>query len=89
MNVVKVFNTTNHKKVAAKLHAYGFSIEALEVILSYLQGGRQNVKISTKLLEGVPQVVDLGAMPFNIYPNKLFFALNKIDISNFVDDTTP
>ena len=54
MNVVKVFSTTNHKKVAAKLHAYGFSIEALEVILSYLQGGRQNVKISTKLLEGVP-----------------------------------
>ena len=29
MNVVKVFSTTNHKKVAAKLHAYGFYIKLL------------------------------------------------------------
>ena len=30
------FDTINHGLIA-KLHAYGFSIEALEVFLSYLQ----------------------------------------------------
>ena len=28
-------------------------------------------------------------MLFNIYINDIFFALNEIDICNFVDDTTP
>lgn len=37
MNFPKAFDTVNHELLAAKLHAYGFSIESLEMILSYLQ----------------------------------------------------
>ena len=34
MDLSKGFDTTNHELLKAKLHAYGFSIEALEVLLS-------------------------------------------------------
>ena len=76
------------------LHAYGFSIDALEVVLSCLQDRWQRVKINitfsswTQLLQGVPQGSVLGPI-FNIYINDLFFALKGAYICNFADDTTP
>ena len=49
MDLSKAFDTINHELLIAKLHAYGFSIEALEVLLSYLQERWQRVKINTTL----------------------------------------
>ena len=72
MDLSKAFDTINHELLIAKLHAYGFSIEALEVLLSYLQDRWQRVKINTtfsswiQLLQGVPQGLVLGPMLFNI-----------------------
>ena len=37
MDLSKAFHTINHKLLIAKLHAYGFSTDALEILLSYLQ----------------------------------------------------
>ena len=37
MDLSKAFDTINHELLITKLHGYGFSIEALEVLLSYLQ----------------------------------------------------
>ena len=37
MDLSKVFDTINHELLIAKLHPHGFSIEALEVLLIYLQ----------------------------------------------------
>ena len=70
---------------------YGFSTDALQVLLSYLQDRWQRVKIGailsswTQLLQGSV----FGAIFFNIYINDIFFALKGIDIYNFTDDTTP
>ena len=44
MDLSKAFGTINHQLLIAKLHAYGFSMEALEVILSYLQESWQRLK---------------------------------------------
>ena len=49
MDLSKAFDTINHELLIAKLHAHGFSIEALEVLLSYLQEMWQRVKINTTL----------------------------------------
>ena len=36
MDLSKAFDTINHEPLTAKLHAYGFSTDAFEVLLSYL-----------------------------------------------------
>ena len=43
----KAFDTINHELLIAKLHAYSFTTDALEVLLSYLQDRWQRVKINT------------------------------------------
>ena len=61
MDLSKAFDTINNELPIAKLHAYGFSIDALEVLLSNLQDRWQRVKINTtfssctQLLQGIPQ----------------------------------
>ena len=37
MDLSKVFHAINYEKLLARLHAYGFSTDAHEVLLSYLQ----------------------------------------------------
>ena len=47
MDLSKAFDTINHGLFIDKLQAYDFSIDALEVLLSYLQDRWQRVKINT------------------------------------------
>ena len=90
----KAFDCINHELLLAKLHAYGFSLESLTLIQSYLSNWIQRVKIISSLSDysnaesGVTQGSIPGSFFFNILICDLFFDDIDIDLANYADDTT-
>ena len=94
MDLSKAFDTINHPLLLAKLHAYGFSKQALAIRCSYLSSRKQRIKIINvfsswkDLILRVPQGSGRGPLIFNIYLNDLFFFLKDVSMCNFADDTS-
>lgn len=95
MDLSKAFDSLAHGLLLAKLYAYGLSMDALEMIRSYLVGRKQCVKIGNECSDfeivqrGVPQGSIIGPLLFNVSINDLFYFLEgKSDLYNFADDNT-
>ena len=95
MDLSKAFDTINHELLLAKLNAYSFDKNSLEIMRNYLSNHWQRTKINvtfsswSALLKGVPQGSVLGPILFNIFLKDLLLVLKDFDICNFADDTSP
>ena len=82
-----------HDLMVAKLEAYGFAKESLQLISHYLKYRKQRTKIGSayscwaNVIRGIPQCSILGALLFYIFINDIFLVAGKSDIFNFADDT--
>ena len=71
MDLSKAFDTINHDLMLAKLKAYGFSTNALNLMHSYLKNRKQKVQINNKfslernVIAGVSQRSIDGLLLFN------------------------
>ena len=77
----------------AKLEAYGSDTKALKLMLSYLSGRKQCVKIRNSfsplklILFDIPHGSILESIFFKIFMNDIFFLLGS-DLHDFADNNT-
>ena len=93
-DLFKAFDSIPYDLFIAKLEAYGFQTDPLNLVYDDLSNKKQRVKIYEKfncwkdIKYGVPQGSILGGLLSNIHPCHLLYFLEDLDIENYADDTT-
>lgn len=94
VDLSKAFDCLPHSLIVSKLHTYGVSIEATNLLADYLTNRTQRVKIGNSvsswnsILKGVPQGSILGPSIFNVFMNDIFCAVRDGLLFNYADDNT-
>ena len=92
MDLSKAFDTINHDLLLAKLKAYGFSLNAVKLMYSYLKSRKQQFQINDKfsseniVIAGVSQGSIDGPLHFNLLINDLIFFIQYCTLRNYADD---
>ena len=91
----KAFDSLPYKLLISKLHAYGITEKACQLIINYFSHRKQRVKLGqnksewAQLLKGAPQGSLFGPFMFNVYQNDLLILMEELcNVYNYADDTS-
>ena len=91
----KAFDCLPHGLIGAKLHAYGFSIESMKLINTYLTERKERVKINDQfcswldIVVHVPQGFILKPLLFNIFLRDMSLFCSDMEFASYAEDNTP
>ena len=94
IDLSKAFDSVCHPLLLAKLKAFSFTYDALEIITAYLIGRRQRDKLDgvhstwRTVKTGVLQGSLLGPLLFNMYVNDLNYFIANTSLRLYANDTT-
>ena len=94
MDLSKVFDCIPHDLIIARLAANGIERQTLRLIYSYLEDGKQCVKINStysdykEIISGEQQGSILEPILFNLSISYLFLFIEIDSMHNFADDNT-